>query len=47
MTPKRVAGGSMRKSGVGAGGGIGNRVIKHSAAPKVEPKSRAVNPRRR
>ena len=45
MAPKKVMGGKMRSSGVGAGGGTGNRTIKHSAAPKTEPKARAINPR--
>jgi hypothetical protein len=42
---KRVAGGSMRSSGVGAGGGIGNRTIKHSqGGRKVEPKAMGIRP---
>ena len=41
---KRVAGGSMRKSGVGSGGGFGNRVVKHVAASKAEPKSHKMRP---
>ena len=45
MAPKRVAGGSMRSSGVGSGGGPGSRTIKHSAAPKTEPRAKAVNVR--
>ena len=42
---KKVMGGKMRSTGVGAGGGIGNRAIKHSAAPKTEPRAKAVNVR--
>ena len=35
----------MRKSGVGAGGGIGNRTIKHSqGGRKVEPKAMGIRP---
>ena len=41
----KVTGGSMRKSGVGAGGGIGNRTIKHSqGGRKVEPKAMGIRP---
>jgi hypothetical protein len=35
---------AMRRSGVGSGGGIGNRKVVHSRAPKAEPRPRAINP---
>lgn len=35
----------MRQSGVGSGGGYGSRTIVKSAAPKTEPKARAINPK--
>ena len=34
----------MRRSGQGSGGGYGSRVVKHSTAPKVEPRAYARNP---
>ena len=34
----------MRRSGVGSGGGIGNKKVVHSRAPKAEPRPRAINP---
>ena len=34
----------MRRSGIGSGGGIGNRKVVHSRAPKAEPRPRAINP---
>jgi len=40
---KRIAGGSMRKSGVGSGGGAGSRVVKASqGGRKVEPRSHGI-----
>ncbi len=42
---RKVQGGPLRKSGVGAGGGIGNRTIKHSqGGRKVEPRSHGITP---
>ena len=35
----------MRRSGLGSGGGVGSRVIKHSAVPKTEPRAKAISPR--
>jgi hypothetical protein len=34
----------MRRSGHVAGGGLHSRVVKHTSAPKVEPRARGVNP---
>ena len=34
----------MRRSGIGSGGGIGNRKVVHSRAPKAEPRPRSINP---
>jgi hypothetical protein len=34
----------MRRSGTGSGGGFGSSNVRHTSAPKVEPRARGINP---